>query len=92
MQEMMNDVMNRGYDLLLQQPDLSAELERVLTQASESLSEQLTALDLVQNSVTENEMEKHYEILSQRAQERNLELLSALQRITKKQSNLAQNL
>jgi hypothetical protein len=89
MQEMMNDVMNRGYDLLLQKPEQSEELEKVLSQASESLSEQLTEFDQVKTTAPEYEMEERYEILSQRAQERNLELLSALQRISRGQSAFA---
>jgi len=88
MQEMMNDVMNRGYDLLLQKPEQSEELETVLSQASESLSEQLTELDQLP-ATTEQEMEERCELLSKKAQERNLELLSALQRISRGQSAFA---
>jgi hypothetical protein len=86
MQEMMNDVMNRGYDLLIQKPEQSEELDRVLTQASESLCTQLKELEQVKFSASEMELDAHYELLSQRAQERNLELLSKLQRISRGQS------
>lgn len=89
MQEMMNDVMNRGYDLLLIKPEQSEELEKILSQASESLSAQLTELEQVKMTESETEMEERYEILSQRAQERNLELLAALQRISRGQSAFA---
>ena len=86
MQEMMNDVMNRGYDLLIQKPEHSAELDRVLNQASESLSAQLKELEQVKTSASEVECDALYEILSQKAQERNLELLGKLQRISRGQS------
>jgi len=90
MHEMMNDVMNRGYDLLLHKPEHLQELDNLLTQASESLTLQLNELEQINSSASEMEVNAQYEMLSKRAQERNLELLAILQRIEKNPSGAAQ--
>lgn len=90
MHEMMNDVMNRGYDMLLHKPQHFEELDKILTQASESLTLQLNELEQINLSASELEVNAQYEMLSKRAQDRNLELLAILQNIEKKPSGIVE--
>ena len=88
MQEMMNDVMNRGYDLLIHKPEQTQELDKLLTRAAENLSAQLGELEQIEHTSSEKEAEARYEGLSKQSQERSLELLAAIQRIERGQSNI----
>ena len=84
MEEMMTDVMNRGYEHLMHRPQDGKDVHRILDDASSSLQEQMKAFDHVSKEISEAEAEAIYESLSVKAQQRSLELLSTLQQIEKR--------
>jgi arsenate reductase-like glutaredoxin family protein len=80
-QELMNDVIEQGFHHLMNHPQQSDELNRIIKDATDELNIQLSKVDTHSFQPESLELKKHFEIISKDTQKKSLDLLSRLQRI-----------
>jgi arsenate reductase-like glutaredoxin family protein len=80
-QELMNDVIEQGFHHLINHPQQSDDLNKIIKEATDEMNYQLIKIDSHQFHLESAELQKHYEIISRDSQRKSLELLSALQKI-----------
>jgi arsenate reductase-like glutaredoxin family protein len=80
-QEILNDVIEQGFHHLVNHPQQSDELNRIIKDASEELNYQLLRIDSHSYRNGTMEIEMHYQTISKDTQRKSLMLLSELQRL-----------
>jgi arsenate reductase-like glutaredoxin family protein len=80
-QELMNDVIEQGFHHLINHPQESDELNRIIKDATEELNYQLLKVDSHNYKHGSEDLQKHYEMISHDTQRKSLDLLSRLQKI-----------
>jgi hypothetical protein len=80
-QELMNDVIEQGFHHLINHPQESDELNRIIKDATEELNYQLLKVDSHDYKHGSEDLRKHYEMISHDTQRKSLDLLSRLQKI-----------
>ncbi len=79
--ELMNDVIEQGFHHLVNHPQQSDELNRIIKDASDEMNYQLIKIDTHNFHPESQELQKHFEIISHDTQRKSLDLLSSLQKI-----------
>lgn len=80
-QELMNDVIEQGFHHLINHPQQSDELNRIIKDATEEMNYQLLKVDSHSLPPDSEALSKHYDIICQDTQNRSLELLARLQHV-----------
>jgi len=80
-QEILNDVIEQGFHHLVNHPQSSDELNKIIKDATDELNYQLLKIDSHNFKSDSKELKEHFGAISKDAQRKSLELLSRLQRI-----------
>lgn len=80
-QELMNDVIEQGFHHLINHPQQSDELNRIIKDATEEMNYQLLKVDSHNFPPDSEALNKHYDIICQDTQNKSLELLVCLQHL-----------
>jgi arsenate reductase-like glutaredoxin family protein len=80
-QEILNDVIEQGFHHLVNHPQNSDELNRIIKDATDELNYQLLKIDSHSFKPGSKELSDHFQCISKDAQRKSLELLSRLQKI-----------
>ena len=80
-QEIMNDVIEQGFHHLINHPQESDELNRIIQDATQELNYQLLKIDSHSFHPGSRELQQHFEGISRDTQRKSLELLGQLQQI-----------
>jgi len=80
-QELLNEVIEQGFHHLVNHPQDSDELNRIIKEASEELNYQLLRIDSHSHKPGSQELEGHFRQISRDCQRKSLELLRNLQRV-----------
>lgn len=80
-QEILNDVIEQGFHHLINHPQESDELNRIIQDATEELNYQLLKIDSHNHLPGSRELHVHFETISRDTQRKSLELLALLQQI-----------
>lgn len=78
---MLNDVIEQGFHFLVNQPQHSDAVNRIIKEATDELSYQLLKVDAHHANANRRELEEHYITVNKDVHRRSLELLSRLQKI-----------
>ncbi|MCC6599385.1 MAG: hypothetical protein IT223_01780 [Crocinitomicaceae bacterium] len=79
--EILNDVIEQGFHHLINHPQQSDDLNRIIKDATDELNYQLLKIDSHSFQKDSQELADHYAKISKDAQRKSLELLSRLQKI-----------
>lgn len=80
-QELMNDVIEQGFHHLVNHPQQSDELNRIIKDATDELHYQLLKIDSHQHPSGSLQLKNHYDEISKDTQRKSLDLLSRLQKV-----------
>lgn len=80
-QELMNDVIEQGFHHLVNHPQQSDELNKIIKEATDEMNYQLIKIDSHHFLPESPELQKHFETISNDTQKKSLALLSQLQKI-----------
>ncbi|MBX7052573.1 MAG: hypothetical protein K1X54_11105 [Flavobacteriales bacterium] len=80
-QELLNDVIEQGFHHLVNHPQQSDELNKIIKDATDELNYQLLKVDSHNHSTNSPALSKHYEEISRDTQRKSLDLLSRLQKV-----------
>jgi isopenicillin N synthase-like dioxygenase len=80
-QELMNDVIEQGFHHLVNHPQQSDELNRIIKDATDELHYQLLKIDSHQHPPGSLQQKNHYDEISKDTQKKSLDLLSRLQKV-----------
>ncbi|MFN8777732.1 MAG: hypothetical protein ACK5XV_13305 [Flavobacteriales bacterium] len=80
-QELLNEVIEKGFHHLVNHPQDSDELNRIIRDASDELNYQLMRVDSHSHREGSRAMDEHYAEVSRDCQLRSLELLGRLQQV-----------
>lgn len=80
-QEILNDVIEQGFHHLVNHPQSSDELNKIIKDATDELNYQLLKIDSHSHKPGSKELTDHFNFISKDAQRKSLELLSRLQKI-----------
>jgi len=80
-QELLNEVIEQGFHHLVNHPQNSDELNRIIKEATDELNYQLVRIDSHSFQKDSHELMVHYQQISQDSQRNSLELLGKLQQV-----------
>jgi hypothetical protein len=80
-QEILNDVIEQGFHHLVNHPQESDELNRIIKDATDELNCQLLKIDSHSFPPGSKELNQHFETISKDTQRKSLELLGQLQQV-----------
>jgi arsenate reductase-like glutaredoxin family protein len=80
-QELLNEVIEQGFHHLVNHPQNSDELNRIIKEATDELNYQLLRIDSHSYKRDSHELKSHYDQISKDSQRNSLELLGKLQQV-----------
>jgi arsenate reductase-like glutaredoxin family protein len=80
-QELLNEVIEQGFHHLINHPQNSDELNRIIKEATDELNYQLLRIDSHSFRKDSQEVKAHYQQVSKDSQRKSLELLGKLQQV-----------
>jgi hypothetical protein len=82
---MFNDVIEQAFHFLVQHPQTSDEVNRIIKEASDEMNYQLLKVDAHNHPPASNHLQNHFHVINKDVHNKSLELLSRLQGLQRSQ-------